>query len=336
MRRRAAFVLLLTASDLASIAVDGRAQGTRSTPASPDLAAAEALFDDGKRLMESGNYAEACPKLEASVRVDVGIGAILYLAECNVHIGRTASAWGEFREAAALAASRHDTRESLARGRAAELEPRLSRLVVTVSGTHASVVVRRDGDVLDPAVWATPVPVDPGVHTVEALAPGKSPFRAEVAVGPDGATSTVIVPELTDAPAARTSVTPDAPVREAAAVEHPRRALGGQRIAALGAGGLGVVGVALGTYFAVRAKARLDDSNGDGHCHGNQCDAYGVQARNDAGQQADLATAAFAIGGAALATGVVLWLTAPRGRTAIALVPLLAPHEQALGVVGSF
>ncbi|MBK7777474.1 MAG: hypothetical protein IPI43_25675 [Sandaracinaceae bacterium] len=67
-------------------------------------AAAEALFREGRRLMEEGNYDEACPKFEASNRLDVAVGTLLNLGVCWEQGGRLASAWATFLEAAALAA----------------------------------------------------------------------------------------------------------------------------------------------------------------------------------------------------------------------------------------
>jgi Tfp pilus assembly protein PilF len=81
-----------------------------------DKATAEALFGDGRRLMAQGNYRDACPKFEASVKLDPGVGAILNLADCYEKNGQTASAWAEFREASAAArAAGSKDREDLAR-----------------------------------------------------------------------------------------------------------------------------------------------------------------------------------------------------------------------------
>src|SRR5450432_1599182 len=55
--------------------------------------AAQALFDDAKRLVQEGDAASACPKFEESERLEPGIGTKLNLADCYERVGRNASAW---------------------------------------------------------------------------------------------------------------------------------------------------------------------------------------------------------------------------------------------------
>src|SRR4029077_5041037 len=170
--------------------------------ASPaNQAAAQALFDQGRRLVDEGNYPEACPKFEASQRLDPGTGTLLNLATCNEHCGKSATAWTEFNEALSLAIrdGRRD-RMSFAREHIANIEPQLPRLTVSVRapGTEG-LSVTIDGAPLGRAAWDVKAPVDPGGHTIEATAPGKLPFRATVKLAPTESRA-VEVPALDDNP----------------------------------------------------------------------------------------------------------------------------------------
>src|SRR5262245_57607372 len=97
-------------------------------------ATAEALFADGRRLMITGEYASACPKFAASQKLDPAVGTELNLADCYEKLGRTASAWAEFRSAASAAHTvGSKDREQLATDRAKALETKLSYLTITTS-----------------------------------------------------------------------------------------------------------------------------------------------------------------------------------------------------------
>jgi serine/threonine-protein kinase len=332
VNRGPGFLLVLASSFLALDA--GTARGQNAA----DLAAADALFDQGKHLMEQGEYTDACPKLAASLRLDVGIGAMLYLAECYVHLGRTASAWARFREAAAIAASKRDPRAELARARAEQLESHLSRLVVAISTPNVpGMVMRRDGEQLDRAAWTTAVPVDPGVHVVEVSAPGKKTFTATITVERDVSTTTMTVPPL-DASGPPLGPPPFAPLppAEGLAGRAPPRRAGGRRVVALAAGGLGLLGAGLGTYWGLHARSLLEQSNSNGHCLGNICDGFGVAARANAQDQANLATVAFLVSGSFLGAGAILWLTVAHVPAGVALAPSLGPRQEGLVLVGTF
>src|SRR5690606_16859153 len=113
---------------LACLMLGGQALA-QGTPA--DKAAAEALFQQGQRLLDAQRVEEACEKFRASQQLDAGLGTMLYLADCYEQAGRTASAWAVFKEAASVAASRGETsREEIARVRAEALEARLSHVII--------------------------------------------------------------------------------------------------------------------------------------------------------------------------------------------------------------
>src|SRR5258706_16461934 len=116
IRTRAASSLLVAASLALALAL--AASSARGGDAQ-QRAAAQVLFDQGKALVDRGKFAEACPKFQESLRLDKGIGTMLWLADCFDNNGQTASAWVQFKDAAAAAALAKDDREKVARDRAA-------------------------------------------------------------------------------------------------------------------------------------------------------------------------------------------------------------------------
>lgn len=161
------------------------------------------LFDEGEKLFAAGRYADACPKYAESYRLDPQIGALLHVAECFEKTGKLASAWGSWREAEELAAKNGDDRADLARTRATALEPRLSRLTITVDARARleGLTVKRDAVPVAAPLWDTAAPVDPGRHQIEASAPGHRPWTTEVTVSTEGQALRVDIPVLEPAPA---------------------------------------------------------------------------------------------------------------------------------------
>src|SRR5262249_20675918 len=146
-----------------------------------------------------GRLDQACPKLAESQRLDPGSGTALHLADCYERQGRTASAWSVFAEAQMLAQrAGNKPREDEATRRMRLLEPQLSKLLLQPAPADASggLAVRLDGHPIAAAGLGSPLPVDPGTHTVEATAPGRQPWRTVVPVAPAAGTVTVQIPRL--------------------------------------------------------------------------------------------------------------------------------------------
>lgn len=299
-----------------------------SASAEPDdqKAAAQVLFESGRSLLDQGHFDEACPKFAESQRLDPGLGTMLWLADCYESAGRLASGWAAFKVAAAAAAQRKDGREQVARDRAAALEPRLSRLNITVApgATVPGLEVHRDGLLVGSAVWGLPVPVDPGVHTIAATAPGHRAWSTTVDIHDEAELRPVTIPVLETGPsqppvAANGDESGDEKTGAAAASS---RSGSTQRVIGIAVAGAGAAGIILGAVASLRAKSTYDESNA-GHCNAaDQCDAIGKQDRSSAISTAMLATVAMSAGAAALIGGGILDLTAPVGhRTAVAVVP---------------
>src|SRR5260221_8706952 len=144
--------------------------------AGAEVALAEALYQKGRQLMAEGKYAEACPKFAESYRLDAATGTLLNLAACHESEKKLATAWAEFSEAAASARRDHrDDRVKFAEEHLAAIEPKLSRLTVTVAPNAEvpQLKLQVDGAVVLAAARGVPAPVDPGEHVVEAHAPGR-------------------------------------------------------------------------------------------------------------------------------------------------------------------
>lgn len=292
------------------------AAGALADPPREAAGAAEALFYEARALMKDGRFREACPKLEESLRLDRGIGTEYNLADCNESIGRLATAWSGFVSVAEAAKEQgqHD-REQIARARARALEDRVPRLAIDVlPGAPRDLEVSRDGISVDAGSWGAPLPVDPGVYTVRATAPGKQPWQAQVTVA-EGERLRVAVPRelapLPGPPAAPPALASARIVDFPAPIVEPRGTA--QRTIGWIVAGLGIGGLGVGAGFGLDSLQRRNRSKH--FCDGDLCDARGLALRDRALASGDIATVATITGGAALLGGAVLVLTSPRARS---------------------
>jgi hypothetical protein len=312
------------------------ASAARADPPPDQKAAAQTLFDKGRELTLQQNYAEACPKFVESLKLDPGLGTMLWLAECYEKNGQTASAWAEFKEAAGVAAAQKDARETVARRRVTALEQKLSFLAIAIPrGTSTpGIEVRRDGIPVSSAELGLAVPVDPGIHAISATAPGRKQWTANIDVPAGRAEPLVVnVPELEAA-----SETPPPPPTEQPPAPPPESSWSTMKYVGVGVAGVGVVGLVVGSVLGLGAKSALDDSKADGHClPDNECDATGKSRRADAQHLATGSTIAFIVGTAFVAGGAVLFFTAPVSKkTGLAIAPAVSQREAGVVVGRAF
>lgn len=214
-----------------------------------DVARAERLFEEGIALKQSGKFAQACPKLEESQRLDPGLGTQYHLADCWERQGRTASAWLLFDEIARQAAvSGQREREQIARERHTELGPRVPRLniVVPVSSDVSGLSVWRDGAPLERAHWNAALPVDPGSHEIVARVRERT-WRAVVVCDARGRTEMITVPDLGLLSATRLSSASLSPFERVERPSRPRTS----HVVGIGLGLLGALAIgAAVTHYA--------------------------------------------------------------------------------------
>jgi hypothetical protein len=290
-----------------------------SAPSEADKAAAEALFNQAKAMMDAGNFAPACEKLRASKELDPALGTMLYLGDCYEKANRLASAWMAFEDARRVATERKDERAGIAAIRSAALKPRLLYLVVQLSGEPpASLEVRANGRVLETSTLNEPAPVDAGTLTVVATAPGfeRQEVQLDVLPGAKEPYRAILQPfrSLNEQTPVVAAPPPEpAPVRDEPPKPPPDDG-SAQRTVAYIVGGVGVAALAAGGVFALLAKGNNDDSLKECSPEDpNACSVQGKTLRDDAITQAGIATIGGIAGGVALAAGVTLYVTAPNG-----------------------
>jgi hypothetical protein len=320
---------------VAAFPTEARAQNA------PEQAEARTLFDAGLQLFQSGSYAEACTKLEASYHLFAGIGTRGKLAECYEKVGRTASAWAMYQEVVALAGKANDaTRERVARERADALAPNLSHLTVVLDSANDApgLVVKRGADTVERGAMGSPFPVDPGTTAFAISAPGRITKTVDVSVGPkEQVTFTVPALELEPAPV----LLAPPPVLEVAGPAPAESTRAWQRPAGIVLAGAGVVTVAVGAVLALAAKSSYDAAFNAGDCeHATlTCDATGQSETDGARSRANIGGVLIGVGAAVFVGGGVLFLAAPRAHSApvaVRLIPRLGMRAAGLSLQGDF
>jgi len=306
---------------LVAMAFGARCAVARADGGGPDPEAA-VLFQEAKELMDQGRFAEACPKLERSRRLDAQVGTTLNLAFCYERLGKTASSWALWLDGASEAALKDQRdRERLARLRAARLEPQLLRITIRLTpqtGLEA-IDLQLDGVSIVRSRWGAPIPVDRGSHWVQATAEGRRPWVVAIEVD-DQHVPTVNVGVLERLPQATGEVLLASP-----------RPFGARRTAAVVLGSTGVAAIAGMSALALVA----DSTYRHALCSGTQCLKSGVDDRHQASVEAGFATAAGVVGVAALTGAVVLWFGSAQAQSGLAVRPFVGRQSWGISVQGA-
>jgi hypothetical protein len=302
MRKRLLILLLP-----ASLAASSRAF---AEPSETDRNLAQSLFEQAKKLMKSGKYAEACPKLAESQRLDPGGGTLLNLGLCHEKEGKVASAWTDFK--GALSDAKRDARQDrveAAEQHIAALEPKLPWLTVSLAKAPSDASVKLDGVSVGSAAWGSPMAVDPGSHELSVSAPKHETYTQAFTVA--------LAQKLTlEVPALSASASPDeaAPPAEAtnagAPPEQPRpepEGHGHNHTAAWVVGASGLVAIGVGSYFGVHALSKRNESSK--HCPTDStCSDEGVTLNQQAYTSAWISNIAIGLGVVGIGVSTYLFL----------------------------
>jgi len=244
--------------------------------------------------MAEGKTSEACAKFKASHEADkTATGTLLNLALCNEALGKTASAWAEFRQVAAESETAHRTdRVALAREHEARLLAKLSYFTIHVrdDARAAALHIVVDGErEITPPMWDTRLPIDPGPHTVTVDAPGRIAAGYPLTVSDAADSQAVdILPLAVDAAAG-----PSEPVMIGSA---------GRRTAGYVIIGVGIAAIGVGATFGAIALAK--SSAVSDACPNDRCPTADVRAAEKA--HVDDAHSAALVADIALSAGAVI------------------------------
>ena len=333
-----------------------------AAPTPEDVALSEALFREGKTLLQEGKFDQACPKLAESQRLDPAGGTLVTLGLCYEGAGKTASAWVVFGDA--LVAAERDKRADrvkLAKEHIAALEAKLSYLTIELAPEGigpTEFTLTRDGANVNRAALGTASAVDPGKHVINVSAPGFTTRTLEVQMEGNGDRKKVVIPVLEripekppeekpvedkpiEKPVEKPIETPKPiePVRDA---QETNQGLHPGRIGALLFGGVSLISLISGSYFGVQAKSQHDEALG--LCPASPCsNKKGVDLNEAAKSDAALSTGLFVGGMIGLAGSVALWAAFPNKSgtsktptTAISFFPVVGPTSASTFIVGKF
>jgi hypothetical protein len=265
-----------------------------------DVATSEALFQKGLDDMEAGKLETACPAFAESLRMDPRAGTLFTLAECYAKDGKTASAVTRYEEylltysrMTADQQAKQVGREKVAAEQRDRLKPTVPRLTIRLEeGSPADTIVKRDDTVLNGPSLGIPLPVDPGEHTVSAQIPG-GPVTTQTFQLAAGEQKEITL---------KVEVATTTTVSTTTAGRLAGIALGGTGLAGLIVGAI-AGGVVLGTDLEGRCDLET-----------KQCaDAEALEEVERAQTIGIVSTVGFVAGGAMLATGLVVFFTAPSG-----------------------
>lgn len=308
---------------------------------------ADQLFRRGKRLLAQKKYRDACDAFEQSDRLEPGIGAKLNVAKCYQEWGRLATALRWYVDAETMASSTRDPRAKKIHELVEGLEPNVPRLTVKAppAANLVGVLIKLDGVVLEASGLGVEQRVDPGPHEVETTIAG---VRQIQVVPVERGGNAEIVLDLPSASRERDTSTRPARTREPtrppvpATDDAPVRDSGRtRRLIGLGVAGAGVVAMGIAGLVTLGARGDYRDAL-TAHCQGatDMCDEQGLSITHSAAHRANIATVVTVGGLAALAGGLIAYLTAPSaprtGEHALYLAPSVGAGGGTLVLGGAF
>jgi hypothetical protein len=281
-----------------------QAQAKKETPA-------DALFREGRTLLQAGQVAEACEKFNESQKLDPSAGTLLNLGECYERAGRLVPAYEAFRDAEPLskARSRQDWADT-AKTRAEALRAKIPLVFLDLK-EQEHVTVSVDAKTYERDVVALGVMVEIGDHSAIVKSEEDTWTHSFTAAA---GSKIVLKPEFK-------RTTKPAVVRKEETSSSPLKTVG---IVAMGVGGASVI---TGLVFAGLANSKKADVEAQCPFYATQevprCTSANATGLNDSAKSLALVSSIFTFAGLGVGVGgIALFLLAPHSdRTRVSVAP---------------
>lgn len=325
-------------------------------PTPTELSVARRLFEEGRVAEDGARWREAASKFRKAIAIKDTPGMRFHLARCEEEQGAFVEALVEYDRARELidGGVRALDVEKLLAGARERVRAKVALLTVRLPSDVENVSVELDGKALSSAVLGVPMPINPGVHRVRAVAVGRQPFTQELALGTGEARQLPIAlpAAMTVPPPAPARAKPSPPATDTQATRADVGGVSTRTIVLVGEASLFAVGVGAGIGFSVArssaseryAKANeevLEAVNGSDP-DGTACSkprpgcAEAYTAGRDRARAGALAVTSFvAAGVSAAAFGLTYWLW-PKGSVPAGVQASVAPGQASVLFSGRF
>jgi hypothetical protein len=199
----------------------GATPAVHAAAAQDKTAVAQRLFREGRGLLKAHDYERACAVFAQSAELDARVGTLASLGECEEGRGRLASAWSAWQKALYAAQAANDRRLEAVRRDFERIDERVPKLTIQAPSAPAGIRILVDQSIpLNAASLGIPFPVNAGVHTVSAVAPGKVAWSTRVDAPTEGSQATVVIPPLVAETSAAPAALPTSPAAAQALVSR--------------------------------------------------------------------------------------------------------------------
>jgi hypothetical protein len=309
---------------LASASLSTTRLASAQTDEDATRVAARQLGTSGVDAYEAGRFDQASEELNKAYSILRVPSLGLWSARALAKRQKLVEAAERYLEAAGLQIPQGDSaiqQQAIAEAKAelAALRPTIPTLRIRLLGaTPSEIEVWLDDEPVAPALITSPRLLNPGTHRIVAerghervrawvtLSQGQSQ-ELQLRFGSVAPTATSIV--VNEAPTKRTvpAAAPPADVRTSSRVE-PRHAQRTGALVAFAAGGAGLLVGGVSGVLALGERKTLDDS---GACLGGCPPSYEAEV-DRLNTYRTVSSVGFIAGGVLAATGLVLWITAPK------------------------